>query len=120
MTRFHTLVSAVAVVSLAACASGGGGTKTSAAASNSAVAPKPDPRVGLKAGLYDAGQAAWNMRLVSNNPSPHPFDSSTNSDLAFYKNFVIQGNYDGFQVWDASNPGHPTLNKAYFCPASQS
>ncbi|HWC74761.1 MAG TPA: hypothetical protein VG454_12570 [Gemmatimonadales bacterium] len=120
MNRFHTLVSAVAVVSLAACASGGGGTETSAAASNSAVAPKPDPRVGLKAGLYNAGEAQWNMRLVSNNPSPHPFDSSTNSDLAFYKNFVIQGNYDGFQIWDASNPGHPTLKKAYFCPASQS
>ncbi len=117
MKHLSTLVSAVAVVSLAACASGG---KTSAAGSNSTVAPTPDPRVGLKAGLHDAGQAQWNLRLVSNNPSPHPFDSSTNSDLAFYKNFVIQGNYDGFQVWDASTPGHPTLKKAYYCPASQS
>ncbi|PYP18572.1 MAG: hypothetical protein DMD54_04930 [Gemmatimonadetes bacterium] len=116
MKQLRTLVSAVAVVSLAACASGG---KTSAV-SNSTVAPTPDPRVGLKAGLHDAGQAQWNLRLVSNNPSPHPFDSSTNSDLAFYKNFVIQGNYDGFQVWDASTPGHPTLKKAYYCPASQS
>jgi len=111
------LLHAGAVVSLAACASGRSG---SAPATNSSVAPSPDPRVGLKAGRYDAGQAQWNMRLVSNNPSPSPFDSSTNSDMAFYKNYVIQGNYDGYQVWDISSPGHPTIKKAYFCPASQS
>ena len=113
MKSLHALVHVVAVVSLTACASGGG-------ANNSTVAPTPDPRVGLKPGRYDAGQAQWNMRLVSNNPSPSPFDSSTNSDLAFYKNYVIQGNYDGYQVWDISNPGHPTLKKSYYCPASQS
>ncbi len=113
MKSLHALVQVVAVVSLTACASGGG-------ANNSTVAPTPDPRVGLKPGRYDAGQAQWNMRLVSNNPSPSPFDSSTNSDLAFYKNYVIQGNYDGYQVWDIANPGHPTLKKSYYCPASQS
>ena len=118
MKLLRALVHGVAVVSFAACASGGGGSK--AATSNSTVAPSPDPRVGLKAGRYNAGEAQWNMKLVSNNPSPSPFDSSTNSDLAFYKNFVIQGSYDGFQVWDISNPGKPTLKKAYYCPASQS
>ena len=118
MKHLRMLLHAGAVVSLAACASGGSGG--GAAANNSTVAPSPDPRVGLKAGRYDAGEAQWNLRLVSNNPSPAPFDSSTNSDLAFYKNFVIQGNYDGFQVWDLTTPGHPTLKKAYFCPASQS
>src|SRR6266852_4644173 len=114
MKRSRTLLHALAVVSLTACASGGGG------GNNATVAPTPDPRVGLKPGRYDAGQAQWNMRLVSNNPSPSPFDSSTNSDLAFYKNYVIQGNYDGYQVWDISAPTHPTLKVAYFCPASQS
>src|SRR5678809_1173689 len=34
--------------------------------------------------------------------------------------YVIQGNYNGFQVWDISNPARPTLKTAYFCPASQS
>src|SRR5579864_72885 len=34
----------------------------------SGTAPNPDPRVGLKAGRWDAGQAAWNMRLVSTTP----------------------------------------------------
>src|SRR5437868_2890368 len=117
MRSLRALVHGVAVVAFAACASGGGG---GGATNNSTVAPSPDPRVGLKAGRYDAGQAQWNMKLVSNNPSPSPFDSSTNSDLAFYKNYVIQGNYDGYQVWDISTPGHPTLKKAYYCPASQS
>src|ERR1700756_4639586 len=105
MKRLRMLLHAGAVVSLAACASGGGANK-------STVAPTPDPRVGLKPGRYDAGQGLWNMRLLSNNPSPSPFDSSTNSDLAFYKTFVIQGNYDGYQVWDISTPGHPMLKKA--------
>ena len=113
MKSLRTVLHLGVVVSLAACASGGGGN-------NSTVAPTPDPRVGLKPGRYDAGQAQWNMRLVSNNPSPSPFDSSTNSDLAFYKNYVIQGSYDGYQVWDITTPGHPTMKKLYYCPASQS
>src|SRR5882762_10269790 len=116
MKSLRVLLQAVAVVSFAACASGGGRS----AGNNSTVAPTPDPRVGLKPGRYDAGQAQWNMRLVSNNPSPSPFDTSTNSDLAFYKSYVIQGNYDGYQVWDITAPGHPTLKKSYYCPASQS
>src|SRR5215207_5497022 len=32
-----------------------------------------DPRVGLKAGLHDAGQAARNMELISNVPKPEGF-----------------------------------------------
>ena len=115
MKSLQALLHVVAVVSVAACASGG-----SSAGNNSTVAPSPDPRVGLKPGRYDAGEAQWNMRLVSNNPSPSPFDTSTNSDLAFYKSYVIQGNYDGYQVWDITTPGHPTLKKSYYCPASQS
>src|SRR5213595_3610263 len=115
MKSLQALLHVVAVVSVAACASGGPG-----AGNSSTVAPSPDPRVGLKPGRYDAGQAQWNMRLVSNNPSPSPFDTSTNSDLAFYKTYVIQGNYDGYQVWDITTPGHATLKKTYYCPASQS
>src|SRR6266496_3819501 len=115
MKSLQALLHVVAVVSVAACASGG-----SSAGNNSTVAPSPDPRVGLKPGRYDAGEAQWNMRLVSNNPSPSPFDTSTNSDLAFYKSYVIQGNYDGYQVWDITTPGRPTLKKSSYCPASQS
>jgi hypothetical protein len=113
MKSFRALGLAVAVVSLAACASSGAGN-------NSTVAPVPDPRVGLKPGLTDAGQAAWNLKLLTNVPPSEKFVGSTNSDLAFYKNFVIQGNYNGFEIWDVTTPSHPTLKDAYFCPASQS
>src|SRR6266852_6148765 len=103
MKSLHALVHIVAVVSLTACASSGGGSN------NSTVAPTPDPRVGLKPGLKDAGEAAWNLRLINNTPPAEKFVGSTNSDLSFYKNYVIQGNYNGFEVWDVSTPSHPTL-----------
>jgi len=85
-----------------------------------AAAPTPDPRVGLRAGHTDAGEAIWNMHLVSTTPSPEPFAGVTNSDLAFTGDYAIQGNYNGFQVWDISRPDHPVLRNGYFCPASQS
>src|SRR2546422_6827856 len=113
MTSLRALVHVAVVVSLAACASSGRGN-------NSIVAPTPDPRVGLKPGLKDAGQAAWNLRLINNTPPSEKFVGSTNSDLAFYKNYVIQGNYNGFEVWDITAPAHPALKDGYYCPASQS
>ena len=86
----------------------------------SSVAPMPDPRVGLKAGLWDAAQAEWNMHLVSNTHPAEAFVGKTNSDLAFIGNLVIQGNYNGFEVWDITNPVQPTLKTSFVCPASQS
>jgi hypothetical protein len=99
-------------IGLAACASSGGNMST--------VAPNPDPRVGLKAGVENAGQAFWNMKLVSNTPASEKFKGVTNSDLAFSGPYVIQGNYNGYQVWDITNPAKPTLKIGYLCPASQS
>jgi hypothetical protein len=85
-----------------------------------ATRPIPDPRVGLRAGSENAEQASWNLRLLTNvKPAPR-FVGSTNSDLAFTGNYAIQGNYNGFQVWDISNPASPTLKTSYYCPASQS
>ena len=79
-----------------------------------------DPRVGLTPGGADAEQAIWNLRLLSNTPKPEAFAEATNSDLAFLGDYAIQGNYNGFQVWDISDSANPTLRKGYFCPASQS
>ncbi|HET6639743.1 MAG TPA: hypothetical protein VFH82_13295 [Gemmatimonadota bacterium] len=79
-----------------------------------------DPRVGLAAGETDAEEAIWNMRLLSNTPKEGQFVGVTNSDLAFMDHYAIQGNYNGFQIWDISNPSAPTLAQGYFCPASQS
>jgi hypothetical protein len=38
-----------------------------------AAQPRPDPRVGLKPGLHDAGEAAWNMERVAGMPKPEGF-----------------------------------------------
>ena len=86
----------------------------------STTAPTPDPRVGLAAGYWDAAQAAWNLRLVSNTPPSEKFVGVTNSDLAFTGKYVVQGNYNGFQVFDISNAAAPKMVLAYLCPASQS
>jgi len=86
----------------------------------SATTPSPDPRVGLSAGRWDAGQAAWNIRLVSTTPPSPKFLGVTNSDLAFTGKYAIQGNYNGFQIFDISTPEKPTLRLTYLCPASQS
>jgi hypothetical protein len=86
----------------------------------SAMAPSPDPRVGLAAGRWDAAQAAWNLRLVSTTPPSEKFLGVTNSDLAFSGKYAIQGNYNGFQIFDITNTAKPTLVLTYLCPASQS
>ncbi|MSR22320.1 MAG: hypothetical protein EXR92_02060 [Gemmatimonadetes bacterium] len=85
-----------------------------------AAAPNPDPRIGLSAGLMNAGEAIWNLHLLSKTPPPQEFIGVTNSDLAFTGNYAIQGNYSGFLVWDISNPAQPSLVRGYLCPASQS
>jgi hypothetical protein len=86
----------------------------------SAIAPSPDPRVGLAPGRWDAAQAAWNVRLVSTTPPWEKFLGVTSSDLAFSGKYAIQGNYNGFQIFDISNPAKPALALTYLCPASQS
>ena len=82
--------------------------------------PTPDPRVGLAPGLFDAGEAAWNLRLISATPPTEAFVGQTNSDLAFTGQYAIQGNYDGIQIWDISDPANPESVVTYVCPASQS
>ncbi|MEK9501056.1 LVIVD repeat-containing protein [Gaopeijia maritima] len=122
----HGLVAALAL--LAGC---GGGSSMGADASVDPTptgtlrplqitAPSPDPRVGLEAGMFDAEEAVWNLRVVSATPPPEEFVGITNSDLAFKGPYAIQGNYNGVQVWDLTDPASPDLVTAYVCPASQS
>jgi hypothetical protein len=134
MTKLRSLSTLGLVAAVAGCASStsmSSSEVTPTAGRNMIVSgtkPNPDPRVGLKAGWFDAGEAAWNMRLISNTRPSKDFLNPTtpgdrrliNSDLAFSKNFVIQGNYSGYQVWDVSNPAKVRLAQAYVCPGSQS
>ncbi|MEO8624675.1 MAG: hypothetical protein ABI625_26570 [bacterium] len=96
--------------------------------------PSPDPRIGLRPGtmarwpkdttkkviVQKAAETAWNMQLLSNMPPAEPFVGVTHSDLAFMGKYAIQGNYDGYQVWDISNPRAPKLYDEYVCRGSQS
>ena len=131
----------IAALSLVACAVGARPSNSGARSSSntsrapsgsvsdmSPTPPAPDPRVGLKGGWHDAGEAIWNLAVVSKtrpsskftNPSTPGDSRLKNSDLAFLGNYVFQGNYSGYQVWDISNPKRPVLKTAYACPGSQS
>ena len=111
---------ALTLIGATACATAPATVTTPPPGAQQGAAPRPDPRIGLRPGVHDAGEAIWNLRILSETPPPPEFAGSTNSDLAFTGNYAIQGNYNGFQVWDISNPTRPTLVKGYVCPASQS
>jgi len=79
-----------------------------------------DPRVGLEAGLFNAEEAIWNLNKLATVLPPSDFVGAINSDLAFKDHYVFQGNYNGIQIWDVSDPASPEMAKEYLCPASQS
>jgi hypothetical protein len=86
-----------------------------------------DPRVGLKPGVTDAGQAAWNIELLANMPRPKGFDDPggqgglnfANSDLAFQRNQLFLGNFNGFNFYDIEDPRRPQLKLSVPCPGGQ-
>jgi hypothetical protein len=126
--RFSLLARLVAgTVAAAACSACASSSHMGAAMGGSAVAPSPDPRLSLKAGWFDAGQATWNMTLeAAAKPSSAFFNPSgatgglTNSDLAFTGgHYVVQGNYSGFQIWDVASPSAPKVVTAYVCGGVQ-
>jgi hypothetical protein len=87
--------------------------------------PPKDPRNGLKPGKNnEAETAASGMKLVSFTPKPIEFDSVSqltfiNSDMAFKGNYVYQGNFSGFMIWDVSNPAKPVNVATVPCVTSQ-
>ena len=85
-----------------------------------------DPRAHLKAGLYDAGEAAKGLELVAHRNKPavfHPDDPGglryANSDLAFGGHYAYQGNFSGLQIWDIADPTDPKLTDAAECFTEQ-
>ena len=102
-----------------------------------------DPRIGLKPGLYDAGEAIFGLDKVAsiakppgfapdpNAPDPPPppggrggrgptlNTGSVNSDLAFSGNHLFVGNYNGINFYDIDNPGKIRLGTSLMCPGGQ-
>ena len=98
-----------------------------ATAAHAQDAHAQDPRVGLRAGLDDAGQAAQSLTLVAHLPRPagfaNPDDSGdfgfANTDLAFRGDLLFMGNYAGVQIWDIAEPARPTLRATIACAGGQ-
>ncbi len=92
-----------------------------------AQSQQSDPRVGLAAGWNDAGAAAMNMELRGHRDRPPGFfiaddpgaQHLKNSDLAFRGNQVFVGNYNGWNVYDISDPTSPELLTSVVCPGAQ-
>ncbi|HEY3485096.1 MAG TPA: hypothetical protein VGK49_06910 [Ilumatobacteraceae bacterium] len=89
-----------------------------------------DDRVGLDPGYIDGSAnspetAALNIAHLDNDPRVAPFDANpgnfgfVNSDLAFSGTNAIVGSFNGFQVYDLSNPADPVLRSSFVCPGGQ-
>jgi len=91
------------------------------------IATSNDPRIGLRSGLSDAATASRNLQLIGHadrlpnfaDPKDPGSFGFLNGDLGFSGNYVFQGGFNGLQVWDVSNPAHPTLRTSLVCPGGQ-
>jgi hypothetical protein len=86
-----------------------------------ALAQVPAPGdVDGRAGLVLPTQEAStdNLDLLSSTANPAEV-SGWNSDLAFTRGHAVMGNYQGFTIWDVSDPAAPTLRTAVSCPGGQ-
>ena len=90
-----------------------------------ASAQDDDPRVGLAPGYFPWSEASSNIDLLDNDPRVAPFDAPpgnfgfVNSDLAFTGDNAIVGSFNGFQIYDISNPTNPVLRSSFVCPGGQ-
>ena len=60
-----------------------------------------------------------NVEHLKNIPHSGPLAGATGSDLAFSGNKAFVGNYNGFVVYDVTNPASPTMVAQVNCPGSQ-
>ena len=89
-----------------------------------------DPRVSLSAGFIEnpaPGVAKLGVDLTAHRNKPAGFFDPANpgnfnfvnSDLAFEGDHAFIGNFNGFQIYNISNPDDPTLVTAVVCPGGQ-
>lgn len=84
-----------------------------------------DPREDLAPGYIPWSEATSNIELLDNDPRVAPFDAPpgnfgfVNSDLAFSGDRAFVGNFNGFQIYDLSDPTDPVLEASYVCPGGQ-
>jgi hypothetical protein len=108
-----------------------GGALSAGVTASGASADLPsttDPRANLSPGLDDAGVASRGMNLLATRSKPPVHTSApddvfgiaqANSDMALQGNYAFVGNFNGFTIYDISNPAAPTLVTAVVCPGGQ-
>jgi hypothetical protein len=87
----------------------------------------PDPRIGLGGGWLDAQSAISNLEMLAHLDKPAGFVNPASpgdfrfiaSDLAFNGNHAYMGNYNGFNIFDISDPASPTIKTSVVCPGGQ-
>jgi hypothetical protein len=87
----------------------------------------PDPRIGLSPGLDNAGVAANGLELLAHENKPAGFFDPANpgsfgfvnSDLSLQGDRAYVGNFNGFQIYDISDPENPEIVTAVVCPGGQ-
>ena len=62
--------------------------------------------------------ASSNITHLANNPKNGALQG-TGSDIAFQGKYAFAGNYDGFTVYDLSDPEEPVQALQVYCPGSQ-
>jgi hypothetical protein len=94
----------------------------------SAQSPNPaDPRATLAPGWLDAQKLGLGMNLTGHHDKPAGFVNPANpgdfgfvnSDLAFQGDHAFVGNFNGFQIFDISNPASPANVTNVVCPGGQ-
>ncbi|MPZ26421.1 MAG: hypothetical protein GEV12_08180 [Micromonosporaceae bacterium] len=99
----------------------------------STATAQADPREGLGAGWQDAETAISNLELLAHRDKPDGFVhpdapenpaaigsiNHANSDIAFSGNFAFVGSYQGFNVYDVSDPAEPAHLTSVICPGGQ-
>jgi len=86
-----------------------------------------DPRVGLSPGWLDAGTAISNLEQRAHHDKPPGFVDPANpgsfafvtSDLAFSGTHAFVGNFNGFNIYDVSDPSAPDNVANVVCPGGQ-
>jgi hypothetical protein len=86
-----------------------------------------DPRVGLAPGFENPGTASFGLQHLANRAKPPGFFDPANpgnfgfltSDMAFQGDHAFVGGFNGFQIYNISNPSSPTLTTAVACPGGQ-
>lgn len=79
-----------------------------------------DPRANLAGGIADAETAAHNTHLLAHVQHGVAGDTAmANTDIAFVDGHAIVGSFNGFAIYDISDPAQPTLRTEVICPGGQ-